>query len=149
MAWRRRLAGIYRYAHKVGWSVIAIEASDIRKMLRSTRNLWNADGFIVEDGVFYAYGTPWSGKDGININRKVPLAGICFLKQGSENRIRRLSVTEAFAMCMAQTQRFYKTENAEKHMLLMQQLVCTVPVWELTNYPGAEAAQLAHDTMTR
>ena len=52
MAWRRRLAGIYRYAHKVGWSVIAIEASDIRKMLRSTRNLWNADGFIVEDGVF-------------------------------------------------------------------------------------------------
>ncbi len=36
MAWRRRLAGIYRYAHKVGWSVIAIEASDIRKMLRST-----------------------------------------------------------------------------------------------------------------
>lgn len=101
------------------------------------------------DGIWHAYGTPWCGKDGININMKAPLGGICFLKQGRENSIRRMSPPEAFAMCMAQTQRFYKTENAEKHMQLMQQLVCTVPVWELTNYPGPEAAQLACDTMTR
>ena len=72
------------------------------------------------DGKWYAYGTPWCGKDGINLNAKVPLAGICFLKQGRENSIRRLSPPEAFAMCMAQTQRFYKTENAEKHMLLQK-----------------------------
>ena len=32
------------------------------------------------DGIWYAYGTPFCGKDGININERVPLAGICFLK---------------------------------------------------------------------
>ena len=52
MAWRRRLAGIYRYAHKVGWFVIALDALDVRKSPRSVLSFWNADGFIVEDGVF-------------------------------------------------------------------------------------------------
>ena len=33
---------------------------------------------LMEDG-WYAYGTPWCGKDGININLKAPVAGICFL----------------------------------------------------------------------
>ena len=28
------------------------------------------------EGRWYAYGTPWCGKDGINQNKKVPLAGI-------------------------------------------------------------------------
>ena len=31
------------------------------------------------DGTWYAYGTPGCGKDGINQNKKLPLAGICFL----------------------------------------------------------------------
>ena len=99
------------------------------------------------DGTWYAYGTPWCGKDGINLNQKVPLGGLCFLKQGMENRIRRLSAAEAFAMCMAQTQRFWKPENVEKQLQLMDKLVRQIPVWELENMPGREAARLSHDTM--
>lgn len=52
MAWRRRLAGIYRYAREAGWFVIAIDASDVRKSHSSALSFWNADGFVVEDGVF-------------------------------------------------------------------------------------------------
>ena len=52
MAWRRRLAGIYRYARKAGWFVIAIDASDVRKSRSSALSFWDADGFVVEDGVF-------------------------------------------------------------------------------------------------
>lgn len=52
MAWRRRLAGIYRYAREAGWFVIALDASDVRKSHSSALSFWNADGFIVEDGVF-------------------------------------------------------------------------------------------------
>lgn len=101
------------------------------------------------DGCWYAYGTPWCGKDFVNINMKAPLGGICFLKQASENKIRRLSVTEAFARCMGQLQRFAKPENVEKQLLLVDKLVRSVPVWELENYPGPEAAQLSHDTMKK
>ncbi len=100
------------------------------------------------DGIWYAYGTPWCGKDGINLNMKAPLGGICFLKQAEKNRIRRVSPQEAFVMCMAQLQRFRKPENVEKQLKLLEKLVNTVPVWELENCPGEEAVRLSHDTMT-
>ena len=54
------------------------------------------------DGKWFAYGTPWSGH-GDNINMKAPLAGICFLKQSGENKIRRLSTTEAVQKIIWQT----------------------------------------------
>ena len=41
------------------------------------------------DGVFYAYGTPWSGKTDESVNVGVPIAGICFLSRG-ENKIKRI-----------------------------------------------------------
>ena len=99
------------------------------------------------DGCWYAYGTPCCGKDGININMKAPLGGICFLKQAEENKIRRLSGAEAFAKCMGPLQRFVKPENVEKQLALVDNLVRSIPVWELENYPGPEAARLSHDTM--
>lgn len=40
-----------------------------------------------EKGIWYAYGTPWSGKYGMNLNLRYPVAGICFLKQGAQNKI--------------------------------------------------------------
>ena len=55
------------------------------------------------DDRWYAYGTPWCGKDGINQNKKVSLAGICFLQRGDENKIRRLSAFEALPYVTAQT----------------------------------------------
>ena len=41
----------------------------------------------LEDGVWYAYGTPWSGKTDQNLNIKVPLKGICILTRSEENHI--------------------------------------------------------------
>ena len=40
-----------------------------------------------EDGTWYAYGTPWSGKHDISTNVRVPVAGICFLHRAKENTI--------------------------------------------------------------
>ena len=41
----------------------------------------------LEDGKFYAYGTPWSGKTAQNRNVRVELGGICVLRRGTENKI--------------------------------------------------------------
>ena len=51
------------------------------------------------DTGWFAYGTPWCGKDGINKNEKWPLAGICFLKKAEHNRIRQLTPEEALHFC--------------------------------------------------
>ena len=102
------------------------------------------------DGKWYAYGTPWCGKDGINQNKKVPLAGICFLKRGEENSIRQLTVAEVIPCIVSQTRR--KFQNPELINLMLQnveQLVASIPVFELYNKPEPEAALLSYDTMRK
>lgn len=102
------------------------------------------------DGRWYAYGTPWCGKDGININMKAPLAGICFLKQAQENHIRRLSAPEAIQRCIPQTmRRFKKPENTLLMMEHLDNLIREIPIFELENRPEPEAARLSYETMRR
>lgn len=100
------------------------------------------------DGVWYAYGTPWCGKDGINQNRKAPLAGLCFMKKAQQNSIRRLSSLEAMRKVLSQT--IYKFQNAEsldKMLPLLEAFLQEIPVFELENRPEPEAVRLSYETM--
>ena len=102
------------------------------------------------DGVWYAYGTPWCGKDGINLNKKVPLAGICFLHQGKENRIRQLTTQEALVKLFSQTIRlFHNQERLDLMLGHLEKLLNRIPVFELENRPEPEAARLSYETMSR
>ena len=101
------------------------------------------------DGTWYAYGTPWCGKDGINQNRKAPVAGICFLKQGKENSIRRLSSEEALQHLLPQTiHKFSKVNRLEMMLNILDNLISNVPIYELENVPVPEAALLSYRTMS-
>lgn len=101
------------------------------------------------DGRWYAYGTPWCGKDGINLNQKWPLGGICFLEQAQENRIRRLSAAEALPLVLAQT--LYRLLPREMELLLasLDKLLREIPVFLLENRPEEAAARLSYETMRR
>ena len=102
------------------------------------------------DGRWYAYGTPWCGKDGINQNMKVPLAGICFLEQGKENRIFQLSNEEALSEIIPRT--IHRLNKAEKIKLMLSHidsLLTNIPIFKLVNQPDAEAARLSYETMKR
>jgi len=101
------------------------------------------------DGVWYAYGTPWCGKDGININTRAPLAGICFLRRGEENKIRRLPPIEAAAAVMTQTLWRCKTPEALSIMTgVVDRVVRDIPIYELYNRPEPAAAHLSYRTMS-
>ncbi len=100
------------------------------------------------DGKWYAYGTPWSGKNHINQNKKVPLAGICFLKQAPENKIRRLSKMEMVTRIVAQTMsHFSQVEVLDTMLSLLNQLVNDIPVFELENRPEPEAVWMSYRAM--
>ncbi len=102
------------------------------------------------DGTWYAYGAPWCGKDGINQNKKVPLAGICFLKQAQENKIRRLTPQESLRYVFAQTTyRFKEAKNLDLMLTQADQLVKKIPIFELENRPEPEAARLSYETMRK
>lgn len=102
------------------------------------------------NGAWYAFGTPWCGKDGINHNIKVPVAGICFLKRGHENNIRSLCSLEAVQKVVSQTRRkFWEAEKMDQMLQNIEQLVRDIPIFELENRPEREAAQLSYETMLR
>jgi len=101
------------------------------------------------DGKWFAYGTPWCGKDGINQNKKVPLAGICFLKQGLENRICRLSEKEAMIRILSQSTKKIPDPLVMAQLLShVDTLVREIPVYELENTPTEAAAKLSYETMS-
>ena len=102
------------------------------------------------DGVWYAYGTPWCGKDGININERAPVAGVCFLKQAPHNAIRRLESQEALECILKQTiWKFHDPVRLSTVLGHLDRFLKRIPVYELENLPVPEAARLSYDTMRR
>lgn len=102
------------------------------------------------DGQWIAYGTPWCGKDGININESAPVAGVCFLKQGEQNSIRRMSKFEAMQRIIGQTiYKFNDAEQLDKLLKSLEDFLDKIPVYELENVPEPAAAQLSYETMCR
>ena len=101
------------------------------------------------DGCWYAYGTPWCGKDGINQNRKAPLAGICFLKQGEEISIRKMTPEEAIVRILPNTvYPIIRKDSMNMTLRLADDLLRNIPVYELENMPVPEAALLSYQTMS-
>ena len=101
------------------------------------------------DGRWYAYGTPWCGKDGINLNQKWRLGGICFLEQAQENRIRRLSSAQALPLVLAQTTYRLQARGMDLLLASLDKLLREIPVFLLENRPEEAAARLSYETMRR
>ena len=100
------------------------------------------------DGRWFAYGTPWCGKNGININMKTPLAGICFLKQSNKNEIRRLNAKEAILKIISQTtSRLRDITQMEKMLQNAEKLVSEIPIYEFCNKPEPESVHMSYNTM--
>lgn len=64
----------------------------------------NGDKPIVRkiDGVFYAYGTPWAGKEGWQANTKTELKKICFLKRATENKTEKIEKEGSLNLLLGQ-----------------------------------------------
>lgn len=103
----------------------------------------------LENGVWYAYGTPWSGKTDQNINAKVPLAGICVLGRGAENKIIPYGGAKAVHDILEQTARSADAGFMAKLLELLDKLVTTVPVWKLECNMDLQAAQVSYDAMQK
>ena len=102
------------------------------------------------EGKWFAYGTPWCGKDGINQNKKVPLGGICFLKRGETDKIRRLEPKEAMQKIIWQTTRRLADINKMNALLeLVDKLVCEIPIFELECTKEPSAAYLSSEIMCK
>lgn len=99
---------------------------------------------IGADGVT-AYGTPWSGKHGLDTNIAVSLRGICFLRRGTENRIAGIGPEQARAMLRHQC--FLPEEDEARVFPMVERLMELVPLWEMECTKERQAAQVASAAM--
>lgn len=96
------------------------------------------------DGGVLAYGSPWTGKHGLGSNVCVPLVGICILKRGMENVIRRCAFGEIYEFLLHQMQPDGHPGMPE----LLEELVRRVPVWEMECNKDREAALVSYFAMS-
>lgn len=87
-----------------------------------------------------AFGSPWTGKHGLGENVCYPLKGICILKRGPENVIRRIDGQACMEMLKHQ---------AFKGDALVERLARIVPLWEMECTKDAEAAHVSYAAMSK
>lgn len=101
-----------------------------------------------EDGVWYAYGTPWSGKHDISRNERVPLAGIACVFRAEENSIEPFGGPSAIGAIFKQLNRPRMRNAREKILDLLDKLLREVPVWQLHCNKEPQAADVAYEAMS-
>ena len=101
----------------------------------------------LEEGKVWLYGSPWSGKHGLDSNVRVPLKGICILERGTENNIQAICGEDALPMLRKQA--YMPLDNGKlPHFLeLTQMLSEAIPLWKMACTKNPEAARIAYDTM--
>jgi len=98
------------------------------------------------DGVWYACGTPWSGKYDISRPECVPLAGIAFLNRDTTNHIERFTgPMVAFELLNQTLRQGKKVVNAVE---VVDKLVRAVPVWKLYCNMDMEAVDVSYNAMS-
>ena len=102
----------------------------------------------LENGVWLAYGTPWSGKYDLSSPECAPIGGIAFLKRGDTNAIVPMDPKDAVTHLMPQSIWRLSREMMIKQLELVDHLLRNVPVWELTCQNNDEAAYLSRQVMT-
>lgn len=102
----------------------------------------------LEDGVWYAYGTPWSGKNNISRNVRVPVGGIACIERGVINEIERYSGIGAINSIISQLERPDSAECRIKLLKLLDKLFEKVPVWKLRCNMDPEAAIVSYEAMS-
>ena len=109
----------------------------------------NGDKPIIRffDGIPYAYGTPWAGKEKYQCNDRVPLTDLCLIKRSAENRVTSIKPEEALDALMQQIILPSDPLMAMATLRLLDQLLSFCRLWVIECNISEEAAILAHDTI--
>lgn len=100
----------------------------------------------VIDGEIYAYGTPWCGKEGYNINSRVKLKNICFVERAEHNSIKKLDELSAVQRIMSQIM-VNDSVDLGAQLSLVDNLFGKVEMYLLKCNKDIEAAKVAYDGM--
>ena len=98
----------------------------------------------IRDGVPFAYGTPWAGKEGIETNKGVPLEKICFIKRGTENSCSRLEKNKVLTPLLNQIH-FPNNKFLGKILGTVEKVVARAEFFEINCIKDISAAEVAYN----
>ena len=101
------------------------------------------------DGKYYAFGTPWSGKNDESINTKTEIAGITFLSRGENNEIERVEGNTATIDFLNQTVRPTNKNYMLQFMDILDKVLTEVPIYRLKCNMSLEAVETSYNAMRR
>lgn len=109
----------------------------------------NGDKPIIRiiDGKLFAYGTPWCGKEGYNLNTKVPLECICFLSQAKNNEIKSIDAKTALSKIFTQLLIPETNEQTDSFFKMLDFIFENVNFFSLGCNMNKEAAYVAYEGM--
>lgn len=92
------------------------------------------------NGIWYAYGYPCCGSSEICVNKTLPVQAIVVLQQGTENRIKQMSLSEKIRSLVTGIQIYVWNEvEMQKSFELSEQIVQSVPIIKLICQPNQNA----------
>lgn len=102
----------------------------------------------ITDDCVLSYGSPWSGKHGLDTNTCLPLKGICFLRRGSENVISRAEPEACIGEMIHQCLIPEDPQAEAKAYGLVNRLAEQVTLWEMECTKDPAAALMAYTAMS-
>ena len=109
------------------------------------KNLDFPDGTI--EGVPYAYGTPWRGKEDFGSNGRTPLKHICFIERSDKNFVTKIDKADAVERIMKQVYIPKDPEALHKTLELVNRLINSCNLWIIHCNMEPESAEIAYETI--
>lgn len=103
----------------------------------------------VEDGVVWVYGSPWSGKTPCYKAQRHQLKGCVRLSQAPHNKIRKLSILQAYGAIHPSCPPEFAYDNAlyDHVSRFISELLRRTPLYHMECLPDREAALLSSSTL--
>lgn len=120
-----------------------------KELLGDRLKIINGDKPILreQNGRVYAYGTPWCGKEGYNLNEKAPLKAICFLERGELDEISPMPKSAAAGKIIHQIVVPKSSESIIKVLDMLDSALKKVDVWKLKCTVNINAAEISYNAM--
>ena len=93
------------------------------------------------------FGTPYSGKEGLNTNVSVPLKAVCIIERSESNRIEQIDYPDAFPILIQQTYHPSEREMFNRTLDLLDRLKGFVKFYRLSCNKELEAAEISYNAM--
>lgn len=120
-----------------------------KELLGDKLKIINGDKPILreQNGRVYAYGTPWCGKEGFNLNEKAPLKAICFLERGEIDEISPMPKTAAAGKIVHQIIVPKSSDDIIKVLDMLDSALKKVDIWKLKCTMNITAAEVSYNAM--